>query len=357
MLFPELTLCGYPPEDLLLHRGLRSRVEKAFAARSRRRRWHRPLPGLSRVRRRQDLQQLRRCCCDGEVLANHRKRVLPNYAVFDEKRYFEPGSTPTVADFRGHRFGLIVCEDAWDPLPCKRGRRGRRRAHARDQRLAVSYASAARTRGSARGPSARERAAARLPEHGRRPGRARLRRRLDAVDRDGQGAVSRTAVRGGLATSSSSIDDGGRLVPAPGVPPPAPPLVERVYGALVLGTRDYVEKNGFPGGVLGLSGGVDSALTLCDRRRCARRGSRARGHDAFAVYVGNESRGRRPLKPSDLGVRLRHAADRADVRGDPGRARRPLRRLAGPMHRREHPGALSRHAAHGHLEQARQDAA
>ena len=117
VLFPELTLCGYPPEDLLLHRGLRSRVERAFAA---------VRDGIHGIGvylgyPEYDGDKIYNSAAlleDGRVLANHRKRVLPNYAVFDEKRYFEPGSTPTVADFRGHRLGLIVCEDAWDSLPC-----------------------------------------------------------------------------------------------------------------------------------------------------------------------------------------------------------------------------------------------
>ena len=90
MLFPELTLCGYPPEDLLLHRGLRSRVEAAFDEVKNGVRGIAMLLGYPEY----DGDAIYNSAAlmrDGRVLANHRKQALPNYAVFDEKRYFQPG--------------------------------------------------------------------------------------------------------------------------------------------------------------------------------------------------------------------------------------------------------------------------
>src|SRR4029077_12678642 len=114
VLFPELTLSGYPPEDLLFHRGFRRQVEA----------------GLTRLRReitdgavmvgfpeytRAGIYNSAALIAGGEVLAIHRKAELPNYKVFDEKRYFKPGAQPTVMDLHGCRVGLLVCEDIWEP--------------------------------------------------------------------------------------------------------------------------------------------------------------------------------------------------------------------------------------------------
>ncbi len=116
IVFPELTLSGYPPEDLLLHRGMRLRVEAALEQVS---------TGIDGIGvyvgvpeydgdRIYNTGVLLR---DGVELARHRKQVLPNYAVFDEKRYFEAGTQPTVADYDGVRLGLTICEDSWESEP------------------------------------------------------------------------------------------------------------------------------------------------------------------------------------------------------------------------------------------------
>ena len=114
VLFPELSLSGYPPEDLLFHRGFRRQIEA----------------GLDKVR--QEVQDVAlmvgfpeysgtviynsaALINEGMVAAIHRKAELPNYKVFDEKRYFQPGAQPSVADVKGFRCGLLVCEDIWEP--------------------------------------------------------------------------------------------------------------------------------------------------------------------------------------------------------------------------------------------------
>ena len=260
VLFPELTLCGYPPEDLLLHRGLRSRVEKAFAA------VRDGIDGIGMYLGYPEydgdkIYNSGALLENGKVLANHRKRILPNYAVFDEKRYFEPGATATVADFRGHRFGLIVCEDAWGPEPCTSAA-----AAGAELMLVINgspfHMHQQRVREEVLAARARE-SALPLVYLNMVGGQDELVFDGGSMTVDAAGEVQFRApfFEEGLHVVEL-VDAGGRLVPAPGVPTPTPPLVERVYGALVHGTRDYVYKNGFPGIVLGLSGGVDSALTL-----------------------------------------------------------------------------------------------
>jgi NAD+ synthase (glutamine-hydrolysing) len=198
---------------------------------------------------------------DGRVLANHRKVALPNYAVFDEKRYFQPGEDATVVELGGHKLGLIICEDVWVPAPCHAPAAAgaevilvingspfhREQQHAREQVLAMR---------------AQENSLP-LIYVNMVGGQDELVFDGGSVVVDAKGQVQFRAplFEEGLYTVALE-EHGGRLAPRPGVPTPVPPLAERVYRALVLGTRDYVEKNGFAGVVLGLSGGVDSALTL-----------------------------------------------------------------------------------------------
>ena len=116
--FPELTITGYPPEDLLLHHGLRSRVATAFAEVKDGVRGIAVYLGypeyVGNV-----IYNSAALLKNGNVIANHRKVALPNYAVFDEKRWFQPGHGATVAELDGHAFGLLVCEDVWLPEPCR----------------------------------------------------------------------------------------------------------------------------------------------------------------------------------------------------------------------------------------------
>jgi NAD+ synthase (glutamine-hydrolysing) len=118
VLFPELTLCGYPPEDLLLHHGLRSRVATAFAAVKDGVRGIAVYLGYPEYVG-NAIYNSAALLKNGKVLANHRKVALPNYAVFDEKRWFQPGEDATVVDLDGHVLGLLVCEDVWLAAPCR----------------------------------------------------------------------------------------------------------------------------------------------------------------------------------------------------------------------------------------------
>jgi NAD+ synthase (glutamine-hydrolysing) len=260
VLYPELTLCGYPPEDLLLHRGLRSRVEAAFAQVRDEVRGIAAYVGYPEY----DGDAIYNSAAmvrDGAVLANHRKVALPNYAVFDEKRYFQPGQGATVVDLGTLKLGLIICEDVWVPGPCRAPAQAGAEAI-----LVINGSPFNRTQ-----QSVREQVLAMRAQENSLPlvyvnmvgGQDELVFDGGSVAVDAQGEVRFRAplFEEGLYVVDLDRRD-GRLVPTGPAPTPVPPLAERVYRALVLGTRDYVDKNGFAGVVLGLSGGIDSALTL-----------------------------------------------------------------------------------------------
>ena len=260
VMFPELTLSGYPPEDLLLHRGLRNRVEAAFE------RVRTEVSGIAMYLGYPEYQgefiyNAGALIADGNVVAKHRKRVLPNYGVFDEKRYFQPGMKTTVVNVQGLSVGLIICEDAWDPEP------SRAAAEAGARMLLVMNGSPYH----AQQPRVREEVLARRARENGIPlvyvnlvgGQDEL--VFDggslALDADGQVVFRAPLFEEGVFAVEVDVEGGEpRLRPGPVTPQPS--AEESVYNALVLGTRDYVEKNGFKGVVLGLSGGVDSALTL-----------------------------------------------------------------------------------------------
>src|SRR5579862_2275218 len=116
VLFPELTLSGYPPEDLLFHRGLRLQIERALVE------LRDAVPDIGIMVGFPEyadgsIYNSAALLYGGRELARHRKACLPNYRVFDEKRYFTPGTQPTVLDFLGFRLGLLICEDVWEAEP------------------------------------------------------------------------------------------------------------------------------------------------------------------------------------------------------------------------------------------------
>jgi NAD+ synthase (glutamine-hydrolysing) len=261
VVFPELTLSGYPPEDLLFHRGFRRQVMSGLE------RLTHKLSGIGAIvgypeYHNNAIYNSAAVISDGVVAANHRKRELPNYKVFDEKRYFIPGTQPTVIERRGFRIGVLVCEDIWEPQPALMAR------SAGAELLVVLNASPYEIH------KQRER------EHIVRD------RVLDAglpvvygnliggqdelvfdgnsfvMDAKGEVVMRAPAFEEGIWAAEFTRDAQGKAIPKP--MPVAPELSdeESVYRALVLGVRDYVNKHGFPGVVMGLSGGVDSSLTL-----------------------------------------------------------------------------------------------
>ena len=258
--FPELTLSGYPPEDLLFHRGLHTQIEHALvdvAAASHGICLLVGYPEYDGEFIYNSIAMFR----DGRLLARHRKQCLPNYRVFDEKRYFHAGSEATVIDCCGVRIGLLVCEDAWEAEPARAARA------AGAELLLVSNASPFELHKQRE----RERVlAARVREAGLPAVYVNLVGGQDELVFDGNSFVM--DARGTLTLRAPSHAEGtwlarfvrreGRIEPLRADVAAELGDVASVYQTLVLGVRDYVGKHRFPGVVMGLSGGVDSALTL-----------------------------------------------------------------------------------------------
>jgi NAD+ synthase (glutamine-hydrolysing) len=260
VVFPELTLTGYPPEDLLLRPELIARVESALDALCATARDVALVVGYPRS----DLGGLYNAAgliTDGRIVAEYAKQRLPNYSVFDEKRYFRPGSAPCVYDFKGVRIGLSVCEDVWEEGPTQQA------AEAGAQLLININASPYHTGKAAEREALLQR---RAIEHGFPIVYANLVGGQDELVFDGGSFV---VDAGGQVMQRGPFFEEAEIVvevelgrppprPLPGERTPIPGEEESVYRALVLGVRDYVCKNGFDGAVVGLSGGIDSALTL-----------------------------------------------------------------------------------------------
>jgi NAD+ synthase (glutamine-hydrolysing) len=273
VVFPELTLSGYPPEDLLFHRGLRIQVEQALEALARdvdaaQRDLPAMLVGFPEYVGSGHAPQIfnaARLFVRGRKPVDYRKQCLPNYRVFDEKRYFTPGTGPLVVELGGVRLGLAICEDIWEPEPA-------RAVQAAGAELVVTINASPfeqRKQGE-RETVVRQRAS----ETGLPVVYTNLVGGQDelvfdggsfATDRSGNVILRAPAFDEALVTLDVVRDAAGRVQLRPTqtravAPEPAPD--ESVYRALVLGVRDYVTKHRFPGVVMGLSGGVDSALTL-----------------------------------------------------------------------------------------------
>ena len=260
LLTPELSLAGYPPEDLLFHRGFRRQVEAALG------RLAREAPALDVVvgypeYEGRDLYNAAALFRDGRRYANHRKQLLPNYRVFDEKRYFRAGAAPTLVDVGGLRAALLVCEDLWEPEPLRQAR-----AAGAEFVLALNASPFEVGKQAQREAVVRERVmAAGIPVLYVNLVGGQDELVFDgqsfAIDADGSLVFRAPAWQEGLHfVELERKASGVRVIPGE-VAPEADP-VAILYGALVTGVRDYVEKHRFPGVVMGLSGGIDSALTL-----------------------------------------------------------------------------------------------
>ncbi len=260
VVFPELSVCGYPPEDLLFHSGLRTRVSESLdEIRS-------SVRGTAVVVGYPDYSDdsIYNACVvfkDGEVLAHYRKHLLPNYRVFDEKRYFQPGKDAAVFNLNGIRIGLNICEDVWQTGPISASR-----AAGAECVIAINGSPYELESQSKREAVVSERVAeSRIPlvylnmvggqdelvfDGGSfvMQGDRSIAFRAPAFDEGLHKIVLRATPRGVEADCGDVADD--------------LPTEASVYKALVTGTRDYVVKHGFPGVVIGLSGGIDSALVL-----------------------------------------------------------------------------------------------
>jgi NAD+ synthetase len=253
---PELSLCGYPPEDLVLRPAFLDACATELAALAAQVTGIVALVGFpERVagRRCNSLAVLR----DGRVDRIYRKQRLPNYTVFDEERYFAPGSEPCVFEVGGLRVGAIICEDCWYPEPAAQARA------AGAQLIVVPNGSPYHTRQQAARVA---QVAARVRETGLPFVYVNRVGGQDELVFDGASFVM--AADGTVAQQLPAWHETLALATVEAGAPKAlrgaldPALEPHVYQALVMGVHDYVGKNRFPGVIIGLSGGVDSALTL-----------------------------------------------------------------------------------------------
>jgi NAD+ synthase (glutamine-hydrolysing) len=262
VLVPELAVSGYPPEDLLFHSGMRLQVGRSLE------RLKQEVRGITLVAGYPEYEGTKiynsaAVIRDGALIANHRKACLPNYRVFDEKRYFTPGTDPTVIELNGIRAGVLVCEDVWDAEPARQARA------AGAQVLLIINASPYEVDKQIQ--REQEICRARTGENGVPLVFLNLVGGQDelvfdgnsfVMDADGRVTTRAPAFVEGMYRVDLLMDGSGTVRPQPGDIVPLQSQEESVYSALVQGTRDYVDKHRFPGVVLGLSGGVDSALTL-----------------------------------------------------------------------------------------------
>ncbi len=294
--FPELAITGYPPEDLLLKPGFiadgRAALDRVAAA------TRSCVAVVGFVDAGRDLWNAAAICAHGEVVGVYRKQELPNYAVFDEARYFARGEkAATLWTIGGVREGVSICEDAWNPAgpildqadsgaelivnlnasPYAEGKLARRErlmaTRAADASCAVVYVNQVGGQdelvfdGGSMVFDPSGELVARSPQFVEDVLVVDLevdpvyrKRLLDPRGRPTDGQLPVAAVR------SAEVEATDERRSADEAPLPAPPIApvldpdEEVYRAIVLGTRDYLVKNGFSDVVIGLSGGIDSTL-------------------------------------------------------------------------------------------------
>lgn len=260
VVFPELTLTGYPPEDLLFHSALRRDVEAGVE------RLIREVHGI-------DILAGYPLYADGHIYnvasviggglrrLTYRKRELPNYSVFDEMRYFTPGDSPALVEIAGVRMAVNICEDIWHAPPSQSA------VAAGAQLLLIPNASPFELgKQRMREEELRRRArAAGVPLLYVNLVGGQDELVFDggslALNVDGRVALRASNFESGLYPVDFELD-GERVRALPGRVHTDQSEEESVYRALVLGVHDYARKNRFKGAIVGLSGGIDSALTL-----------------------------------------------------------------------------------------------
>ena len=258
IIFPELSSIGYPAEDLLLRPSLTKRTQQVF---EQLKTVKDIVMVFGFVNQTEDGQRYNAAAVmkDGQVLGVYNKQNLPNYSVFDEKRYFTEGHQHLVFEYLGHKFGVLICEDVWslstvqqlaqlnvetalvlNASPYEVGKPQHRvetmSALAKQMNLNLVYANQVGGQ--------------------------------DDLIFDGTSFV--IAKNGSIVLQAESFKESlyfaeyeaeQQAFKANALPPALDTMAE-IYQSLVMATRDYVQRSGFPGVILGLSGGIDSALTL-----------------------------------------------------------------------------------------------
>ncbi|MEE8320749.1 MAG: NAD+ synthase [Gammaproteobacteria bacterium] len=261
IIFPELSITSYPPEDLLLRSALYESVEHSlqqilttsydidvvlgYPEKNN----GRPFNTCSLLR-------------NGHIHSTYRKQNLPNYSVFDEKRYFEPGQSACITETNGVKAALSICEDIWVPEPISQASKGG---------AALLFNINASPYHSDKLYDREEIVQSRAKESNIHIVYVNLVGGQDelvfdggsmVVDKQGQLAFRAPQFEAGVYIVELDKDQDTFTTPVE-TQISSPGRLNNIYQALVLGVRDYVTKNHFKGAIIGLSGGIDSALTLC----------------------------------------------------------------------------------------------
>ena len=267
VLFPELATCGYPPRDLLLkpsfvqaNLDLLQRLAKVTGRTA----LLLGYVGINKARPGREATNSAALLQDGKVIATRAKTLLPTYDVFDEDRYFEPATENTPVEFNGRKIGLTICEDAWNDEGFWRDRR-----YGRDPVTELAEAGAEIIFNVSASPwhlgknRIRHAMLGSLAKKIERPlFYCNLIGGNDELIFDGASLAFNR--KGELIGRGKNFSEDFLLIDSAAANPVAEPRMvdeEKVYKALVLGLRDYLHKCGFKSAVLGLSGGIDSALT------------------------------------------------------------------------------------------------
>jgi NAD+ synthase (glutamine-hydrolysing) len=261
VVFPELTLTGYPPEDLLLRPDLIKRVEKGLVSLKSKIKGIAVLVGHPSGVVQEDLYNAASLIADGQCLASYFKHHLPNYSVFDEKRYFIEGKESCVVDYKRIRFGITICEDIWFAGPS---------AQAVDAGAEIIVNLNASPFSQGKWQLRETQVKQRVLETGvpvvyvnQVGGQDEL--VFDgcsfALSNTGEKVVRAPSWQQGLFPVYISRNQNKTLSLSGEITAKETELA-MIYQGLVCGLQDYVEKNNFSSVVIGLSGGIDSALTL-----------------------------------------------------------------------------------------------
>lgn len=262
VIFPELAVTSYPPEDLLYRRALYTQIDSALkeimsnSGNIKIVIGHPYKPGMNTYN----------ACSlisDNETRHIYLKQELPNYGVFDEKRYFEPGAESCIFECNGVLAALSICEDIWEKFVCYQAAQA-------GAKLMINLNASPFQTGKLK--IRQQLLKDRVSETGLNIVYVNLVGGQDelvfdggsmVMDQQGEIIFQAPQFEEGLYTVDFSIDQGKCHPLKAQESLPVLSQDEIIYQALVLGVRDYVRKNGFPGVVIGLSGGIDSALTVC----------------------------------------------------------------------------------------------
>ncbi len=261
IVFPELTLTGYPPEDLLLRPGLNKRVEKGLKKLKKKINGIAVIVGHTAGVSGEELYNAASLIADGKCLGTYFKHHLPNYGVFDEQRYFSEGKQACVVEYKGIKLGITICEDIWFPGPS---------AQALDAGAEIIVNLNASPFRQGKWLLREEQVKQRAVETGlpiiyvnQVGGQDELVFDGCSFALSGSGNMVARASAWQEALSAISIQrDLNQRLSLHGDIATKESELAMIYQGLVLGLRDYVEKNHFSSVVIGLSGGIDSALTL-----------------------------------------------------------------------------------------------